>query len=263
MRLREAAPLDIDQAAERVGVSRSTIHRIERGAYLPKKHVLERMLDLYGAPSDLRALLIEQRHQAKTSTGWWIAYGDVFASTFFELEEEAATIRSFQNSVVPGILQTEAYAKETIEAAWPGDDRNPKRLEARVLRRTRFDNRQNPPTLHVILDEAVLRRQVGGPSVMFDQITHLVKVAARPHVTIQVVPFSAGAHIGTAGPFVLMSFDDAHYPDVAYVETRAGDLYPEDEPTLVSYSADFARLADEVALSPEDSVGFLSELMKG
>jgi hypothetical protein len=162
---------------------------------------------------------------------------------------------------VPGLLQTERYARAMIEAIHLDQENNQRRLEARVLRRVRFANRENPPGLHAILDESVLRRQVGEPVVMREQIAYLAAMAELPHVTIQIVPFSYGAYPGVAGPFVLLGFSSEDYPDVAYVESRAGDLYPEGELDLTGFSLDFGRIA-EAAITPEESAKLLADLLE-
>lgn len=256
--LRENSNLKREQAAARLGISLSTIQRIERGATLPKATVLNSMLDLYTTDTAIRSTLTDLWQQARRR-GWWIGYGDILDGTYVGLEDEAATIRSWQALAVPGLLQTEEYARETLEAFRPGDPENQRRVEARMLRRIRFNRLDHPPHLHAILDEAVLRRTVGGVEIIRDQVAHLKAATRRSNITIQVVPFAAGAHPGMAGSFVLLGFDNPEDPEVAYVESRAGDLYPEDEPTLARFNIDFSRIAD-AALSPQESEEFLAEL---
>lgn len=256
--LRETSNLKPEQAADRIGISLSTIQRIERGATLPKAGVLRSMLELYTTDSGARSTLTDLWHQARRR-GWWIGYGDILDGTYVGLEDDAASVRSWQALAVPGLLQTEEYSRETLEVFRPGDPENQRRVEARMLRRTRFNRREDPPRLHAILDEAVLRRVVGGPEVTRDQLSYLKAAARRPNITIQVVPFAAGAHPGMAGSFVLLGFTEPEDPEVAYVESRAGDLYPEDELTLAGLNIDFSRIAD-AALPPDESEALLAEL---
>lgn len=259
--LREATGLDVDQAAERLGVSPSTIHRIERGAYRPKELVLRNMLALYGADSSRSAMLVDLWHQAR-QRGWWIAYGDVLTGTYIGLEDEASTIRTYEGTVVPGLLQTEEYARALLGGLRPGDlRRNQRIVEARALRRTKFNGRGDPPSLHAILGEAALRQLVGGAEVMRDQISYLKAMTRRKNIRIQVVPFERGAHPGMTGSFVILGFSDESDPTVAYAETRAGDLFPEDELALAGLTIDWDRLA-EMALTPEESVSMLTDLLK-
>lgn len=257
-RLRLETGLTVQQVAIRIQVSESTVQRIERGDTPPKERVLHSLLELYGPDSRRAAVLIDLWHKAR-SRGWWLPYND-FAGVFVDLEDSAASIRSWQTNLVPGLLQTEEYARATIEAVLPDSPDNPRRVEFRVLRRTRFNQRPDPPDLHAILDEAVIRRQVGGLEVWRDQVGYLKKMAERPNITIQIVPFARGEHVGMVGPRVLLGFSNEDYPDVAYVETPAGDLYPEDELSLARFDNEWGRIA-KAALTSEESAGMLADLL--
>lgn len=259
--LRNATNLEQREVADRLQVSLSTVQRIERAAFLPKLPVLRAMLVLYGADSARSAMVMDLWQQAR-QRGWWISYGDVLAGTYVGLEDEATTIRTYEGFVVPGLLQTEEYARSLLEGIRSGDSkRNQRIVEARAVRRTRFNGRDDPPTLHVILGEAALRQQVGGPDIMRDQIFYLKAQTRRPNVTIQIVPFGHGAHPGMSGSFVLLGFAEETDPVVCYVESRAGDLFPEDELLLAGLSATWDRLVD-TALTPEESAGMLADLLK-
>jgi transcriptional regulator with XRE-family HTH domain len=255
-RLRENAGLSTKEVADRIGVSESTIQRVDRGANPPKESVLRALLKQYNAEETQTALLLELRRQAKTPS-WWGPYGDIDPGSYADIEDTANKIRSWQTAFIPGLLQTEEYSRATLEAIFPGESDNLRRVQLRLLRRTRFNQRAKPPELHVILDEAVVRRQVGGPEVMRDQIGYLKKMASRPNITVQVVPFAAGEHVGMVGPRVLLSFASRDFPDVAYVETPAGDLYPEDEDDLARFSCEWGRIL-KVALTPDESVAMLA-----
>lgn len=259
-RARENAGLTVQEVAARVEVSASTIQRAERGAYIPRDAAFRRILALYGTDSAKTGDLLEMRRQAKID-GWWIGYGDIHAGTYLDLEESANRIRTYETTVVPGLLQTEEYASSLIEAIRPGDRDNPRRVEVRALRRVRFNQRPDPPALHAIVDEAVLRRQVGGRSVMWDQVVYLKAATSRPNVTLQIVPFECGAYAGMVGPFALLDFASEEYPQVPYVETRAGDLYPPDKPTGEGLNIEWSRLSD-AALTPDESVRFLADMLE-
>lgn len=259
-RARENAGLSVQEVADRVEVSASTIQRAERGAYVPRDAAFRRILALYGTDSAKAGDLLEMRRQAKVDS-WWIGYGDIHAGTYLDLEDSANGIRAYETTVVPGLLQTEEYAAALIEAIRPGDRDNSRRVEVRALRRVRFNRRSDPPAFHAIIDEAVLRRKVGGHSAMWDQIAYLKAATARPNITLQVVPFDLGAYAGQLGPFTLLDFASADYPQVPYVETRAGDLYPEDRPTTEGLNIEWGRLSG-AALSPDESVKFLAGMLE-
>ena len=173
-------------------------------------------------------------------------------ATLIAFESEATSIKAFGPLIVPGLLQTEEYARALLQNGQPrlGPDEIETRIEARKGRQAIFDT-DHPPRGQFIIDEAVLRRRVGGDVVMRAQLRHLAQVSARPDIGLQVIPFSAGAHAGTLGPLVILGFADGE--DVVYCETYAGDLYPE---TVAWYSDVFDRLARD-ALSKTKSAELL------
>lgn len=255
---REAGLSSTREAAARLDVAERTIQRIENAQTVPRETLLRRMLALYNADSSKTGALLELRREARIG-GWWVAYDDVMTGIYVELEQNARKVRSYQASAVPALLQTEEYAAAAVTAVRGDRPDNERILELRGERRNRFNKRAQE--LHVILDEAVLRRAVGGPEVTLDQVGYLAKMARLPHITMQVVPFVTGAHVGMAGSFVLMDFENTDYPQVIYVETRAGDLYPTGKVIESGFTIDWERLA-ELALSPEDTAAFLAELIK-
>ncbi|MGI8333502.1 helix-turn-helix domain-containing protein [Actinomadura scrupuli] len=256
--LREAATLSMREAATRIDVTERTIQRIEGAQTVPREALLRRMLAVYNADSTKTGALLELRREAKIG-GWWVDYDDVRTGIYVELEENARKVRSYQGTAVPALLQTEEYAAAAVSAVLGDRPDNARILELRSERRTRFNRRAQE--LHVILDEAVLRRAVGGPEVMLNQVGYVAKMAQLPHITVQVVPFTVGAHVGMAGSFVLMDFEDAQYPQVIYVETRAGDLYPTGKVIESGFNIDWRALT-QLALSPKDTAAFLAELIK-
>jgi transcriptional regulator with XRE-family HTH domain len=259
--LREDAGLKPEQTAERLGISIRTLRRAEQpGATLPKVDVLHGMLGLYGADNATAARLVKLRDEAKRNQrGWWVAYKDILDQTYLGLEEDATAIRTWENVFMPGLLQTEAYAAAIIEGIHPGDEDNARRVEARVRRRIRFNARS--ARLHALIDESVLHRTVGSPSVMWQQLATLRAAALRPNITIQIVPLNVGAHPGMVGSFVVFNFADDP-ADIVYVESRAGDLIPEDEPTLAGINIDWGRIHG-VALTPEQSARHIADLLEG
>ncbi len=218
------------------------------------------LCDLYEvADPDERARLARLAAEGKQQ-GWWQAY-DLFEffDTYVGLEEAATTIRSFKSTTVPGLLQTADYARVIHEYGAP--DFSPERINKLIevrLTRQRALTKNSPLRLWAALDEPVLHRLVGGYRVMRDQLRRIVEAAQMPNVTIQVVPFSAGAHPAMESSFDILEFDTAA-PSVVYVEGLAGNMYLERPQDITRYEQSFERLRN-VALSPKDSIEFIVEI---
>ncbi|WP_189237969.1 helix-turn-helix domain-containing protein [Planomonospora parontospora] len=258
-RMREESGLRPEDAAARLGWSRSKVSRIETGRTRAGLTDVASICDLYGVGSSARAGLLQLAKEAR-QRGWWTAYADVFTGSYIGLEDEAALIRQWEVQLVPGLLQTEEYARTVIRAGRPephNADDIQRRVMARMARRTLL-SRPDAPELHAVLDEGVVRRPIGGRETMREQLEALLAAARRPNVTIRILPYSAGAHAGLEGAFTVLSFPEEIDPDVAYVEGTAGDIYVESSEQVDRYSLAFARIC-EVALSPEDSVGLIAE----
>lgn len=208
------------------------------------------MCELYGAGSDERALLVQLAAEAG-KRGWWTAYGDVFSGSFVADEADAVRIRTWEPLLVPGLLQTEQYAWAVIGAGWPDDPEGvQRRVMARMARRTLL-SKPDAPTLTAIMDEAALRRPVGGAGVMRDQLHELLR--PRPNVTIRVVPFAAGVHPGLEGSFVLLDFaEETAFPTEVYAESLAGDVYPESTDQIERISLAYGCI-EQIALPPDSS----------
>lgn len=259
--LREQAGLSQQEAIGHLGWSRAKLDRAESGSTVLKVTDLTEALNLYGADSAQEGALIQLRARAK-QRGWWTAFNDVFTGSYVALEWDAAQIFEFQIGVIPGLLQTEEYARAVISAARPGvpADRLDRTLQARMARRTLVTREDRPPHLHFVLDEAVLRRQVGGREVMRRQLSYLWDVAQRPNVVVQVLPFTAGAHQASADSFIKLVFpDELDHPPVAYIEGLGGEVYLESPPELDRITLAERGVAD-TALSPVDSAAYLAAL---
>jgi hypothetical protein len=270
--LRAVAGLTSGEAARLVGWHQSKVSRIETGASGVKPPDVRLLLDVYqvGDPQ-LRDMLLVL---AGSDDGggrhhWWHAYRGVLPPTyrdFISLEAQASTMRSLETSVVPGLLQTPEYARAVTRAAVGGlDNDGPERLDALVqVRLARQDVlRADPPlALSVVLDEAVVRREVGGPGVMARQLDRLVEAAHLPQVRLQVLPFAAGAHIGITGPFVIFSFPSTSDLDVVVLDHLTSSLYLERKEDLEAYSEAFNTLQFH-ALSPEDSLDYIAGIGDG
>ncbi|RAY11837.1 transcriptional regulator [Actinomadura craniellae] len=257
-RLREEKSLTLQDVADRLGWSRATVSRLETGQTRPRHGDVADMLDLYGVPSPERDALIALARQAG-QRGWWTAYVDVFTGSYVALEDEASEIRTWDALLIHGLLQTEDYSRAVIGTGrmLPTTADVDRRIAARKARQALLD-RTNAPHLHVVLDEAVLRRPIGGPAVMGAQLRALNKAARRPRVTIQVLPYEAGAHAGLDGRFTILSYPDPADPDIAYVEGTMGDVYLESASETGQHRERFDRIAGS-ALSPADSIRLISE----
>ena len=255
-RLRERADLTAEQAAAQLGHgwSRYKVARIEQAKTKPTIAGITAMLDLYGVDSGTRAALVDLAKNA-WRRGWWTDYSDLFKGTYLALEDDAARIDEWSPQVLPGLLQTDEYAREIIRAGQPDEDTRSiqRRVQARMARKALL-SRQDPPApvLTVVIDEAALRRPIGGRDVMRGQLHALLDAARRPNVEVRVLPLAIGTHRGLDGPFIVLGFPEEIAPDVAYVGTRLGDAYAESREVVRRIRVDFDRLKS-VALSPEES----------
>jgi hypothetical protein len=222
---------------------------------------LEDMLDLYGVRSPERDALIQLGRDSRRR-GWWTSYKDVFTGSYVGLESEAARIQ-MTSHIVPGIFQTADYARAVFTETRPALDaaEADRRVAARIARQRAVLGRDNPPEIHIVLDEAALRRAVGGKVVMVEQLVALAKAGTQPGVTLQVIPFSAGASAAIEGDFVILTFPDPEDPPVAYVEGLFGDLYLESEEELDRYRLAWAYLLVK-ALGPAESATMIRELVE-
>ena len=260
--LRTSSGLTRDAVVERTGINVATLYRIEHARVRPQTRTLRTLLDLYGAneqqQADLVALLCDARQR-----GWLHAYQSELPeqyTTYIGFEGEARSVWNYESLFVPGLLQTEDYARAVIRAGLPSasrDDIEP-RVEVRMQRQDVLRN-DNPLELWGIVDEAALRRQVGGQAVMHAQLNHLLEASELPNITLQVIPFSVGAHAGMPGSFVFMQFTEASIPDVIYLDSMAGDLFLEAEADVRRYRLAFEHLR-AVAVSPDASRALVTAL---
>jgi transcriptional regulator with XRE-family HTH domain/phenylpyruvate tautomerase PptA (4-oxalocrotonate tautomerase family) len=260
-RLRHDSGLSMEAAAKRLGWSTSKLYRLENGRSRITTDDLADMLDLYGVRSPQREALIQLGRDAR-KRGWWTAYADIFTGSYMSMEAEASSIR-INAHMVPGILQIPGYARDVIIRTRPAITSHDaeRRLAARVTRQEALFARDNPPVIHVVLDEAVLHRQVGGPRSLRAQLTALTEAAARPNVTLQILPFSAGANAGMDGKFTLLAFPDSEDPPIAYVEGLMGDVYVEAIDEVDHFSLAWKHLVTQ-ALDPAKSIAMISALAR-
>ncbi|MEW2495312.1 helix-turn-helix transcriptional regulator [Streptomyces nodosus] len=264
--LRARAGLTSGQAAVLVGWHQSKVSRIETGASGVKPADVGLLLDAYEIQdSELRDLLLvlAGSEDGGGRQNWWHAYRGVLPPAyrdFISLESQASGIRTVETSVVPGLLQTPAYARAVTRAAVGTleDAALDTLVEVRLARQDVL--RADPPLrLNAVLDEAVLRREVGGPEVMAHQLRRILEAARLPQVRLQVLPFSAGAHIGITGPFVIFSFPSRSDLDVVVLDHLTSSLYLERKEDLWAYIEAFSALQVH-ALSPEDSFDYIAAM---
>ncbi len=251
--LREHAGLTHQQVGPTLDCSPSKISRIENGEVGVRRSDLLALLDLYGLDdAGQREELLELARESKRRGGWWLQYGELSHPylKLIQLESEAASIRGTELLLIPGLLQTEAYARALISTASRDD---PEEVERRVgIRMTRqaILQRPNPPEFWVVLDEASLHRHVGGAEIMRDQLHALVAASECPNVTIQVLPFEHGEYEAMTGSFRVMRFPDNRDPDTVYLEGFGGTMYLDDVHEIGRYSLVFEHLC-AAALSPQ------------
>jgi len=253
-----------EQVATAMDWSPSKIIRIESGMVNISTNDLRALLDLYDvATPEQRSDLIVLARTARRPP-WWAEYRDSLSRPFIYylgLEPNAQELRFFNGTLVPGLLQTEAYATAALAGSAPreiSDEDAAFRLRVRMTRQVEFFEQDRPPRLIVVLDEAALHRRVGGDDIMREQLGRLVELAGLPHVTIRVIPFSHGAHSGTFGPYVIVDFPDpAAEPPVLFLEGALDDELVREKPHVVAkYREAFRRLA-LAALEPDETLALI------
>ncbi|WP_306836369.1 helix-turn-helix domain-containing protein [Catenuloplanes nepalensis] len=258
---REEAGVTIEAVADRLHCSTSKVSRIETGHTSATPRDVRAMLEIYGIDGDESAELVQISREARQK-GWWHPYSTVLTGAYVGLEAEANSVRAYEQQVVPGLLQTEEYARAMIRSARPdiSADEVERRVRVRMERQSLL-MQDDPIDLWMVLDEAVVSRPVGGDAIMRAQIHHLVVTAELPNVTLQVLPFSAGAHAGMDGTFTILDFPEPTDTDVVYAENATGGLFLEKADELRKYVFIFDHIR-AAALRPEESVSLLADLAK-
>ncbi len=263
-RLREAARLTCEEVAEHLECSASKISRVETGRVSVSPRDVRDMLELYGVPAGQRESLVQLARDSRQK-GWWHAYSDTMQpqmATYIGLESAASEIRIYEVSLIPGLLQTEDYARAVIRAGMvnsPAEDIE--RRVALLMARQPAMVREDPPKIWAVLDEAALRRRVGGAGVMRLQLEHLLAQAALPNVAVQVIPFGGGAHPAMGRPFIILVFPERVDTDVVYLEDLTSALYLEDVAEVDRYNVFFNHLR-ATALSFDDSAAMITSVLK-
>ena len=262
--LREVKGITREEAGYAIRASGSKISRMELGRVSFKERDVTDLLRLYGVDEDEATTLVELAIQAN-SPGWWHKYGDVLPDWFqvyVGLEEAASLIRLYEVQFVPGLLQTADYARAVVQLGQPGAA--PDEIERRIslrLARQELLTKPGGPRLWAIVDEAALRRPIGGREVMRAQLVQLLEATEQPQVTLQVMPFRSGGHAAEAGAFTIMRFPEPDLPDVVYLEQLTSALYLDKRDDVEKYTEVMERLSVE-AESPERSVHILSGMLE-
>lgn len=261
-RFRERAQRTVADVAGQLGWSESKLSRIETAHTGISKPDLERLLAVYGADTTVQARLATMSGRAR-QRAWWEAYGQALLDpyeSYIGFEAEATGILTYESQVVPGLLQTSEYASAVVQAYSLDEplDYIDQRVQVRMARQALL-TRDPAPQFWAILDEAALRRQVGGPNVLRRQMLRLIEISERPTITIQVLPFSAGAHPALDGSFILLDFPSGPDQSLVYSEGKTGGVLRHKSEQVALYRLSFEALRDN-SLSPDESRALIAGL---
>ncbi|MGW7439227.1 helix-turn-helix domain-containing protein [Streptomyces sp. NPDC054849] len=258
-RLRLACGLTSTQVAERLWISQPKISHLENGRRTIKPRDVRDLCGLYGVTDPQVVDALMRMATEADRQGWWVACGEVPYAVYIGLETEAASIRSYEPLVIPGLLQTPAYARAVIEETIPlaTAEQIATRLEVRLRRQHRAHHPARPFRLWVVLDESALRRVVGGTEIMREQLAFLNHLGGQSHITVQVLPHDVGAHPGISGQFSILHFADAAGAGTVYLERFTSDLYLEKRSEVQHYSVMHEHLQAQ-ALNPDSTRDFIS-----
>jgi transcriptional regulator with XRE-family HTH domain len=264
-RMREAAGLTPEAAGYRIRASRSKISRMETGRVGFKERDVADLLELYGVTDPRVLASMHELASQANAQDWWAKFGDVLPDWFepyLGLEAAASLIRTFDLQFVNGLFQTAAYARAVAQIGLRGA--GAAEIERRVgvrLRRQAMLTSPHGPRVWSIIDEAALRRAVGGTEVMRGQLRHLIEIAKLPTVTLQVVPFEIGGHDAAGGSFTVLRFAEPDVPDVVYIEQLTGAMYLEKRSDVDHY-LDVSNRLGATSLSPAASTRFFSDVLR-
>lgn len=263
-RLREGRRISLEEAGNVIRASHSKISRLETGRVGFKDRDIVDLLTFYGVTDQAERDALRALASRANSPGWWHDYSDVLPSWFeayVGLEEAASQIRAYEVQFVPGLLQTGDYARAVSMLGAHASEREIDRRVSLRLARQVILTRPEPPNFWAVLDEAVLRRPIGGAATMRAQLTHLIELSQRPNVTIQIIPFQAGGHAAAGGPFSVLRFAEYDLPDVVYLEQLSSALYLDKQEVVDGYLAVMERLCIEAA-TPANSVKMLRAMLR-
>jgi transcriptional regulator with XRE-family HTH domain len=264
-RLRENKGISRDDAGYRIRASGSKISRLELGRVSFKERDVTDLLDMYGVTDEAEREQLVLLAREANSPAWWQKYSDVVPDWFqvyVGLEEAAELIRVYEVQFVPGLLQTEEYARAVVRQGQPGaaQDEVERRVALRMGRQ-KLLTRPDAPRLWAVVDEGALRRPMGGKDVMRAQIERLMAAAKEPNVTLQVLPFTFGGHAAEGGAFTVMRFPEPDMADIVYIEQLTGALYLDKREDVERYSEVMERLSVK-GTSPERTQDILAAILE-
>jgi transcriptional regulator with XRE-family HTH domain len=260
---RQDAGMSFDDAAKALRVTPLTIRRLEKAEVALKPLYVEKLLETYGADRQEIDEFVPLAERAN-EPGWWHMYRDALPnwfSAYVSLETGATTLRTYEPHYVTGLLQTPRYARAVLRGGLPNGSEED--LDRRVdlrLRRQGLLEKENAPTLWVVMEEAVLHRVVGGAEVMREQIDRLLEVSDLEHVSIDIVPFTAGAHVGACAPFTYFRFEERELPDIVYSEVLTGSMYLDQRSDVAAHLEAHNRMS--LLTSSADSKALLNRMRK-
>ncbi|MCX4641292.1 helix-turn-helix domain-containing protein [Streptomyces sp. NPDC055059] len=261
--MRLGAGASLEDAARALRVKTLTIRRLEKAEVALKPLYVEKLLETYGADRQEIDEFVDLAEQAN-EPGWWHSYRDVVPSWFtayVSLETGAKTLRTYEPQYVTGLLQTPGYARAVLRGGLPNgsEEELVRRVELRLHRQSLLE-REDAPTLWVVMEEAVLHRTVGSSDVMREQIERLLDVSELAHISVDIVPFTAGAHVGACAPFTYFRFEEPELPDIVYSELLSASVYLDQRADVVAHLEAHSRMA--LATSSEDSRALLNRMRK-
>jgi transcriptional regulator with XRE-family HTH domain len=263
--LREARKISRETAGEAIRASHAKISRLELGRVGFKPRDIADLLTLYGVTNEQDREAFFTLVQRANEPGWWHQYSDALSSwfeTYLGLEQASSLIRTYEVQFVPGLLQTEDCARAIIQLCQLHS--SPAEIDRRValrMARQALLTQPEAPDYHAVVDEAALRRPLGSRAALRGQIHHLIEMARLPNVTIQVIPFRAGAHPAAGGPFTILRFTEPELPDIVYLEQLASATYLDKKRETEHYHRIMDRLSTD-AESPVDTTHFLKQISK-
>lgn len=250
--------MSAEEAADRLGLGLTTLYRTEKNG-TNKTYLVLAMSKAYKMDQTLTEYLVELARRAG-KRGWWAPYSGSTATTFqdyLSLEEDAVGIRTYEPELIPALLQTEAYAAEVTRRMWtsnsPAGSVIDQRVDLRMQRQTAAFQRGTALHVDAVIHESALRRVVGNPELMTDQVNHLIEVAQWNNIELRILPSGSGAHAGMQGAFVILDFPETIDPPVIYVEYLTGSLYLEEAIEIDAYRLAYDKLREQ-ALDPDQSL---------
>jgi transcriptional regulator with XRE-family HTH domain len=263
-RARQAAELTQEQVVAAMDWSLSKIIRIESGSVGISTNDLRALLRLYGVSDPARLEDLVELARTSRQPSWWGKYRDGISSKylqFIEYEEAASIIRVYEPLILPGLLQTEAYARAVIQELGSSSDISEDTAEARVaarIARQELLGQENAPRLAFVIDEAAIRRLTGQRELRQSQTARLIEMARRPNVTIEIVPFSAGLHRGMVESFIILEFPDPEDSDILFLESSRDLIFSQDEAGEIGGYREVFEHLRSISLGPEGSLAFLT-----